>query len=49
LNQKLWMYRIGHPREEGSKSQNNGCEKVLNRRGYTFNLQERMGIKICQK
>lgn len=48
LNKKLWIYRVGHPREAGSDSQNNGCQKVLGRRGYKFDFKKRVGIKICR-
>lgn len=46
IDKRLWVYRVGHPRESKHDSQNNGCEKVLNRRGYTFDLKKREG-KLC--
>lgn len=46
LPKRLWLYRTGHKREAGSESQNKGAEKVLNRRGYTFDLKTRTG-KPC--
>lgn len=46
LDKRLWVYRIGHVREGGSKSQNEGADKVLRRRGYRFDPIKRIGIKI---
>jgi glycosyltransferase involved in cell wall biosynthesis len=45
IPKRLWVYRVGHPRESGTTNQNMGCEKVLNRRGYTFDLKTRRGKK----
>jgi hypothetical protein len=44
---KLWIHRTGHHREFGTNRQIDCCEKVLNRRGYTFNNKTRRGEKIC--
>ena len=40
---KLWTYRTGHPREAGSKRQADCCDRVLRKRGYYFNKEDRKG------
>lgn len=47
LKYKLWIHRSGHDREFGSNRQTECCEKVLNRRGYSFDKKYRKGFKIC--
>jgi len=43
---KLWIYRIGHPREGGTERQTNCCDIILKKRGYYFDKKLRQGIKI---
>lgn len=43
---RLWTYRVGHEREGGTRRQNEGCDRVLKKRGYHFNKDTRKGEKI---
>lgn len=43
---RLWTYRTGHSREGGTDRQNKCCDKILRRRGYSFNSKTRRGEKI---
>lgn len=47
LKHKLWVHRTGHAREFGSQRQIDGCKKVLARRGYEFDVKNRIGVKVC--
>jgi glycosyltransferase involved in cell wall biosynthesis len=46
LRTKLWVHRMGHAREEGTKRQTKCCDKILRRRGYYFDPITRRGIKL---
>jgi len=47
IKKKLWTYRVGHPREFGTKRQEDCCDRILRKRGYYFDRKARCGIKIC--
>jgi glycosyltransferase involved in cell wall biosynthesis len=44
---RWWTYRTGHPREFRTQRQTDCCDRLLNKRGYTFNKKARRGEKIC--
>jgi len=46
IKERLFIYCKGHPREENTKRQEDGCERVLAKRGYKFDRVTRTGTKI---
>lgn len=45
IPKRLWIYKVGHPREGNTQRQIWGCQRVLERRGYKFNIRTRHGEK----
>ncbi len=49
IPERLWIYSVmSKDRMSNLKEMNIACEKILNKRDYTFNKKKRIGEKICQ-
>lgn len=46
VNKRLWTLRTGHPRETGTRMQEECCDRILKKRGYYFDKNKREGFKI---